>query len=245
VAQRASRQHISRKDLKKDEFRETLTHGAEAVRLHQQAVSTVVIAAVVIAAAVLGWRFYAQHKTAQASAALADAMKIYEAPVRSAGEPAPAEVNGPSYTDETKKYQDAAAKFEAVASAYGRTRPGLEARYYAAVCYQQLGRYDLAKKNLNTVESSGDADMAALARFQLAGLDAVSGNSQQAIALYNQLLNSNSVLVPKPLVMLSLAELYRTSNPAEATKLLNQVKAQYPNTPAAEEAEKRLEMPSS
>jgi TolA-binding protein len=63
--------------------------------------------------------------------------------------------------------------------------------------------------------------------------------------LYNQLLNSNSVLVPKPLVMLSLAELYRTSNPAEATKLLNQVKAQYPNTPAAEEAEKRLEMPSS
>jgi TolA-binding protein len=50
-----------------------------------------------------------------------------------------------------------------------------------------------------------------------------------------------TVLVPKPLVMLALADVYSHSNPAEATKLLNQIKSEFPNTPAADEAAKRLE----
>jgi TolA-binding protein len=50
------------------------------------------------------------------------------------------------------------------------------------------------------------------------------------------------VLVPKPLVMLSLASVYSHTNPAEATKLLNQIKVEFPDTPAADEAAKRLEL---
>jgi TolA-binding protein len=170
-------------------------------------------------------------------------MKTYQARIRTAAEPVtdPTEI---SYTDEKNKYQDAAKKFDAIVASYSRTKPGLEARYFAAVCYMQLGNNAVAEQDLNAVENSGDSDLSALAKFQHAELYAETGKTQPAIDLYNQLMRNNpSALVPKPLVMLSLAELYSRTNPPEATKLLNQVKLDYPNTPAADEAQKRLELP--
>lgn len=240
-------QHISRKDLKKDEFAESFAHGAEAVRSHQQLATTVIAIILVIVVAVLGWRWYTQRETTQASAALDDAMKVYQAPVRTAAEPPPVDPTALSYTDEKNKWTDAAKKFDAVAGSFGRTRPGIEARYYEATCYEHLQQYDLADRDLTMVENSGDAELAALAKYQHAGLYALQNKAPQAIAVYNELLKNNtSVLVPKPILMLSLADLYKTSNPAEATKLLNQVKSEFPNTPAADEADKRLGLaPSS
>ena len=45
--------HISRKELKKDEVRETFAHGAEAVMLHQQLTMWLVVAALAIAVGIL------------------------------------------------------------------------------------------------------------------------------------------------------------------------------------------------
>lgn len=239
-------EHISRKDLKKDEFRESFVHGAEAVRSHQQLAGIIVAAALVVVVAVLGWRYYTQRETNQASVALDDAMRVYQAPIRTAGEPPPTDPTIPSYTDEKNKWTDAAKKFDAVASSFGRTRPGIQARFYEGTCYEQLQQYDQAERYLGMVENSGDADLSALAKYQLAGLYALENKPQQAIPLYNELVkNSTSVLVPKPLAMLALADLYKSSNPSEATKLLNQVKSDYPNSPAADEADKRLSASSA
>src|SRR5271170_1057119 len=110
---RALAQHISRKDLKKDEVRETFAHGAEAVLSHQRLTLYLLIAAVVVAAGVFGWREYAERQTVKAFAAFDDAMKIFQAPV---GAPAaPGEV---AYTDANKKFTDAEQKFSDVASKY-------------------------------------------------------------------------------------------------------------------------------
>jgi TolA-binding protein len=51
-----------------------------------------------------------------------------------------------------------------------------------------------------------------------------------------------TVVVPKPMVMLALADVYRQTNPAEAAKVLNQIKTEFPDSPAADEANKRLQM---
>jgi predicted negative regulator of RcsB-dependent stress response len=243
VAQQVSRTHISRKELKKDEFRDSFVHGAEAVRSHQQSFAIVIGVVLLLAVGILGWRIYSQRKTTQASAALDDAMKTYQARIRTAAEPV-TDPNEVTYTDEKNKYSDAAKKFDGIVASFGRTKPGLEARYYAAICYEQLGKYDVAEQDLNAVENSGDTDLASLAKFQHAGLYATTGKTQPAIDLYNQLMrNDPSALVPKPIVMLSLAELYGHTNPPEAKNLLNQIKVEYPNTPAAEAAQKRLELP--
>src|SRR3954471_22358910 len=150
--------HISRKELKKDEFRETLTHGAEAVAAHQRLTWIIVSAALAILLAVLGWRFYSQRQTPGASADLAEAMKVYTARIRTANEPAaPEEI---TYVDEKNKFTDAAKRFTDVAAKYPRTQPGRVAEYYDGLCLVQLDRNEDAERQLKKVEASGDQTLA-------------------------------------------------------------------------------------
>ena len=74
--------HLSRKELKQDKIRESLEHGAEAVYSHSQAAA--ILVGVVLAVVLIygGWKFYSDRQTVLASAALDDAMKIYNAPIR-------------------------------------------------------------------------------------------------------------------------------------------------------------------
>ena len=234
-------QHILRKDLKKDEIREKIVSGVESVASHQQAMWIVIAAALVVALAVFGWNTYAKRQTAKASLAMDDAMKIFQARIRAAGEPAdPVEV---TYLDEKNKFTDAEKKFLAVADQYPRTKPGQMARYYAALSEVQLRKYPDAEKNLNQVISGGEENLASLAKFQLAEVYQQENKGPQAVDLYKQLSDKPSVFVPKPMAMLALAEYYRKTDPAQATKLYNQVKQEFPD--AAEEADQGLELLNS
>ena len=236
-----AQQHILRKDLKKDEIRDKFVSGVESVASHQQALWLVIAAALVAALAVFGWNSYAQRETAKASAALDDGMKVFQARVRAPGEAAdPVEI---TYVDEKNKYSDADKKFLAVANQYGRTKPGQMARYYAALSEIQLKQYAEAEKNLNQVISGGDANLAGLAKFQLAGVYRQENKGPQAAELYKQLTDKPSVFVPKATAMLALADYYRKSDPAQATKLYNQVKQEFPD--AAQEADQGLELLNS
>ncbi len=231
-------QHILRRDLKKDEIREKFVSGVESVATHQQALWIVVSAALVVALAVFGWNTYAQRQTAKASLALDDAMKIFQARIRVAGEPVdPTEI---TYLDEKNKFSDADKKFKSVADQYGRTKPGQMARYYEALSEVQLKQYADAEKDLNQVISGSDENLASLGKYQLAIVYQQENKGAQAADLYKQLSDKPTVLVPKPTAMLALADYYRKSDPAQATKLYNQVKQEYPD--AAEEADQGLEL---
>jgi predicted negative regulator of RcsB-dependent stress response len=234
-------QHILRKDLKKDEIREKFVHGVESVASHQQALWIVVTAALVVALAVFGWNSYARRQTAKASVALDDALKIFQARIRTAGEPIdPVDV---SYLDEKNKFTDADKKFLVVAGQYGRTKPGQMARYYAALSEAQLKQFGQAEKNISEVITSGDESLAGLAKFQLAEVYVQENKGAQAVDLFKQLSDKPSVFVPKPMAMLALADYYRKTDPAQATKLYNQVKQEFPD--AAAEADQGLELLNS
>lgn len=232
-------QHISRKELKQDQIRETLMHGAEAVVSHQKMLwlCAGVVGAVLVA--VFGWRFYSERQTVKATAAFEGAMEVFHARIRAVGEPAlPGET---TYVEEKNKFEDAAKKFAEVAQNHRRTRPGRLAIYYTGLSYLRLGKFDDAEKSLRAAESSGDSELAALARFQLAQLYARTGKTEQAVKLYQQLMVQPTTLVPKPVVILALADYYRKSNPGEAIKLLNQLKMEFPESVLSEEADRRLE----
>ncbi len=233
-------QHITRKELKKDEVRDTLVHAGEAVLSHQQLVTYVVAAAAIVALAIFGWKYYTEKQTEKASAGFSEAMKIFQARIRAAGEtPNPNEV---TYLADSSKYEDALKKFNDVANAYPHTRPGQLARYYAALSLEHLNRNDQAQKLLQGLERSSTADFAAMARFELAQLDEKTGKGDEAVKLYQQLIAHPAVLVPKPVVMLALADHYLKTNPAEASKLYNQIKLEYPDTPASQQADQQLQL---
>jgi predicted negative regulator of RcsB-dependent stress response len=231
-------QHISRRELKKDEVRETFVHGADAVLSHQTLTAYILFAAIVVALGVFGWRTYAERQTVKASAAFDDAMKVFQARVRAPGEPAqPGEV---TYVDEKNKWADAAQKFHDVAARYPRTRPGQLANYYAGLSLERGGKYDEARKALQSAADGGGEDYAALARFELAQLDDRTGQGDEAVRLFEQLMAKPAVLVPKPVVMLALAEHYGQKNPAAAAKVYGQIKTEFPGTPIAQQADQEL-----
>lgn len=231
-------QHITRKELKQDKLRDTFAHGADAVLSHQQLTFYIVIAAIIVALGIFGWKTYTERQTVKASAALNDAMKVFGARVRTPTEPAgPDEL---TYFDEKNKLADSAKKFGDVAMKYPHTRPGQMASYYAGLSCERLGKSDDAKKWFQGLADGGSEDFAAMARFELAQIDDRAGQSDEAVKLYQQLMAKPGVLVPKPVVMLALAEHYSQKNPAEAAKLYGQIKTDYPDTPIAQQAEQEL-----
>lgn len=230
--------HISRKELKTDEVRETLAQGAEAVLSHQRLTIYLLAVAIVVALGVFGWKTYSERQTVKASAALNEAMKVFLSRVRMPGEQSePGEV---SYVDEKNKYSDASQKFGAVAMKYPRTRPGQIASFYAALSLEKIGKDDDARKWLQGLAESNSEDLAAKAKFELAQLDDRAGQADEAVKIYQQLMAKPAVLVPKPVVMMALAEHYATKNPAEAAKLFTQIKTEFPDTPMAEQADQEL-----
>jgi len=230
-------EHITRKELKKDQFRDTLAQGADAILSHKNATMNALIVVIVAALAVFGWKTYSERQTVKATAAFDAAMKSFQAPVRTLGQAIdPAQL---SFADDASKFSDAAQKFADAAAKFPRTHPGQLAGYYAALSYERLNKDAEARKYLQPL-ASGDSDFAAMARFELAQLDDRSGQADAAAKLYQQLLDKPSVLVPKPLVLLAFAQHYAAKNPAEATRLYNQVKSEYPDTPVAEQADQEL-----
>ena len=234
--------HISRRDLKKDEVRETLAHGAEALRSHQQATTYVLIAVIILALGIFGWRLYSTRQDVKATAGFDAAMNSYQARVISAGQP-PATPSEVTYPDDKTKYMDAAKKFTDVANSYPHTHDGILARYYAALASERIGKDDDAKRLLQQVADSSEDSVAALGRFELAQVEDRTGQGDQAVKLYQQLIDKPSVLVPKPVVMLALGMHYaQQNNDTEAAKVFNQIKADYPDTPIAEQADQSLSM---
>ncbi len=232
-------QHLSRKELKKDEVRETLAHGAEALLSHKQSTTYILIVAIVVALGVLGWRTYTTKHTAKAAAAFNQAMHTFEAPTST--DPAAQPLPGvPTFSDDNAKYAAAAQQFEAIAKNYSRTGPGQLATYYAGLCLEQLGKNEQAATYLTLASKASNANYASKAKFELAKVYDKTGHPEQAAKLYAELMASPTILVPKPVAMLALAQHYGAKEPAQAAKLYNQIKTQYPDTAVADEAGQEL-----
>jgi len=233
--------HLTRKELKQDKIRESIEHGAEAVYSHSQVAAAAVAAILVVVLVYGGWKFYSDRQTLQASAGLDEAMKIYNAPIRQANEPAtPGEL---TYTDSQKRAQDASQKFAAVADKYANTNPGKLARYYEGLTLLDLEKQNQAIEELKKVVGGSDKELSAMAQYQMATIYARSGRVDEAAKAYRSVADSQSVLVPRPLVLLELADLLRQTKPAEAAAVYQQIKKDYPgNSAVSERADRGLDL---
>jgi hypothetical protein len=232
-------EHISRKELKQDKIKETIEHGAEAVLSHGQFAGIVIAVALAVAIGYAGWHFYIDRQTAQASVGFDAAVKAYQGRIGAALDPA--DPSAAVYPDERARAQDAFSKFIQVADAHPSTNPGKLARYYAALCLEDLDRQNQALEELKKISTSGDKELAAMAQYQMAVIYARTGKSDDAVKLFRALVDKPSVLVPRPLVLLELAGALRNSNPKEATNIYQQIKKEFPDTNIADQADRGLD----
>ena len=234
-------EHLSRKELKQDKFRESIEHGAEAVYSHSQVLAAAVAAVLLVVLVYGGWKFYNDRRTLEASAGLDEAMKIYNAPLRTGNQPV--EAGEITYADTQKRSQDASQKFAAVAEKYASTNPGRLARYYLALTLLDLEKQNQSIEELKKLVGGSDKELSAMAQYQLATVYARTGKTDEAVKAYRAVADSKSALVPRPLVLLELADLLRASNPTEAAALYQQVKKDYPtNSAVSDRADRGLDL---
>ena len=232
--------HLSRKELKQDKFRESIEHGAEAVYSHSQAAAILVAVAVAAVLIYGGWKFYNDRQTVLASAALDDAMKVYNAPIRQAN--VPIETGEPTFPDTQTRSQEASPKFAAVADKFSSTNPGKLGRYYEALTLLDLEKQNQALESLKKVVGGSDKELSAMAQYQMANIFARTGKTDDAVKTYRAIADAKTVLVPRPLVLIELADLLSQSKPAEATTLYEQIKKEYPSSAVSERADRGLDM---
>ncbi|MBI3934045.1 MAG: tetratricopeptide repeat protein [Acidobacteria bacterium] len=228
---------LTRHQMKQDELSARLASGMNFFQAHKKNVSLAVAVSVAALAVGLGLYFYIRGQQRNAAAAFAKALNTYHAPVLTNP---PAIPNLEVYKTNDEKNQKALEAFQTVARDYSRYAAGRLARYYAAICLRELGKYPDAEKEFQALAEFRDANLASLAKVGLASVYEGTNRSSEAEKIYKDLEEHPTVAVPKATAAIKLADLYSKTNTAEASTLYQQIQKDYPGTPAADYAGQML-----
>jgi len=233
----------TRHQLKQDAFsRATMEAAERTANWSAEHQSTLIIAAIVVTvvlASTLGGWYYLSAQDEKASFELSQAVRTMETPLRPAGSPAQPDV--PSF-GAAKERSDAARKqLQSIIDRYPHTRTADMARYFLGVNAANENDAVTAERDLKAVASSGNHELASVAKLALASLYGDTNRLKDAVGLYLELINKPTASVSKVAAQLQLAELYQRSNQsADAKRVYEQIKKDSPNGEAGQLATQKL-----
>lgn len=230
--------HISRQELKSDEFVSGVDAAFEFYLQHQKQILTLLVVVVVVVASSYGVYAWNHKRNQQASNLLSAGLDTVHAPILQAGQTAPANIT--AFANEQARARAAQAQFQKAVDQYGSTESGKIARYYLGLTQVDLNQPKQAESTLQQVISSGDATVQALARNALANLYIAEGKTADARKLLQDLAQQNSPMVPRAMALTELAQLEANSDPAAAATIYKQLSKEYPNTQTAQQAQQAL-----
>jgi tetratricopeptide (TPR) repeat protein len=184
------------------------------------------------------------HRNASAEKAFADALDIFHAPVAAELPPGAEKPPGLEFATPAEKYQKAAAAFDGVERRFGSLPAGRRARHYGALCRIEMGDYAEAEKALDRVVADSERTSleSALARVALADLYRRRGDTDKAVAAYQQLVDDASLAVPRDHVLMSLAStLEDARRTKEARASYQRLTEEFPASVFVAEARRRAE----
>ena len=191
------------------------------------------------------WRNYQNSQEVELQKEFAEALQVFHAPLGDrTGVESGQELTATAFRfpSAEKRHQEALARFEALAQRYPSARLGLLARYYAALNKRELGQPQEARKILNwVIEHTDETDIKNLARSSLAHLALSENDQEEAISLFQDVLDAPWPDFPKPMVLLQLAKSYEAQgNLGEALKQYKKLNADYPSSDYSKEAQQRI-----
>lgn len=231
---------ISRKELKKDEFVQEVSHTVEYVAAHRQPIvmwSAVVGAFLVV---VLGAYLLWNKRSGDASDSLSRAQRTFHATVLPPGVPPPQGSNEKVYTSDKEKYTTALNEFQAIAGKYSMLKQADVARYYVGLCQLQLGNVAEGQKELTALAEGKNQQVGSLARFALASALVTQGKMDEAEKHYRYLIEHPTAEVPKTASQMTLATHLRSVKPKEAEKIYRELEQQTVSPQLVEMAKRQL-----
>jgi TolA-binding protein len=234
----------ARHQLKEDRFRGATIQVAESAAHwsveHKSKLIVAAIVLVVVAAAVAGGWYYLNLQDEKASIDLNKAVRVLESPV---GAPAqPVQPGQPTFANGKERATEAHKQFQAIVDKYPHTRTGDISRYFLGLTAVDMGDYAAAQKELSTVGSSRNKDLASLAKLALGSVYLKQNQAKQAIEVFKALADKPTNMVSKATAQLQLAgALLADMQPLEAKRIYEQVQKENPATPAAQIAAQELQ----
>jgi len=233
----------TRHQLKQDAFsRVTINAAEKTAHWTVEHRSTLIIAATVVAvvlAAVIGGWYYLNAQDEKASLELSQAVRTMDAPLRPAGAPAQPDIL--TFGSGKERAEAAKKQFQEIVNKYPHTHSADMAHYFLGVTSANLSDNATAETNFKDVASSGNRDVAAVAKFALASLYGQANRTKDAVALYQELINKPTASVSKVSAQLQLADLYQNSNqPLDAKRIYEEVKKANPGNEAGQLATQKL-----
>ena len=232
---------LTRHELKQDEFRETLDQLDQYLIAHLKEILTVAILIIVVVGAAGGLKYYLNQQEASANIELASALRTFEAYVGNAT-PGTLGAGSETFLNSAEKYQKARDQFNAIVLKYRmfpRPKAARIALYHVGICDSLLGDSAAAINTLQEASRDGDREIAALAQFGLAGELLKTGKKQEAVKIYQNLVEHPSLAVPKASAELALADALKDSQPAQARQLYGQVQKEFGSDASIAEAVKQ------
>jgi len=198
---------LTRRELKQDQLRTTFEAFEQFAKTHYREIVTVMSALIVILGLAAGLKLYNDRQDASANADLGAALKTFRAYVGSAS-PEMLGADSPTFPTAPAKYKKALEQFSEVARRFPHQKAA-------------------AIKTLEEASRSSDQNIAALAKFALAGEYASGVKLADAEKLYQDLANHPTLTVPKAAALLALADADRAAKPAQSRKIYQDLEKEF------------------
>jgi predicted negative regulator of RcsB-dependent stress response len=205
---------ITRKELKTDKFALEVGHTVTFFEDHQKELIRYALIVVAVVLMIIGFAAYQRNRHAEREAALAQAIKVQEAPVGLSAS------GGLSFPSEDAKSQAALKAFTDVQAKYPGSAEGEIAQYYLGSIKADQGKLAEAEKLFLDVSQKGDDKYASLAKLSLAQIYFADGRDTQGEKTLRDLIASPTIFVSKEQATMVLARYLMAKKPAEARKLL-------------------------
>jgi tetratricopeptide (TPR) repeat protein len=206
----------TRHALKGDKFVQATQSSVTWLSGHRSGVTRIALIVAAVVVVLAGVLIFRGVRSAAADEALGTALDVYSSPLAIPGAPAEPGV----YATSAERSKAANQKFVAVADQFGWLAQGTKAHYFAGVTDAELGQTGQAETELKKAAGAWDRGVANLAKLALAGLYHQSGRDQQAIDLYNEIVNKPSATVSTAAAQLDLADLYAASGKQDQARAL-------------------------
>jgi TolA-binding protein len=236
-----------RHKLKQNEFERTVAQARDVVAERQQEITTAIVAVVAVLVLAGGYFGYRASRNSKATALLASALAVAEAPVIPPPPPAPGSappIQQPgTYRTDRERAEAALPKLQTAADAYPNTDAGVTARFRLAATLAELGRHGEAEQRYQeVVEKTSSRDIYHYtAQLGVGEARMAQGKAADAMTTFQSLATDSNSQLPVDGVLMQLGRAALVAGKKDdASRAFNRVVEEFPQSLYVTEAKEKL-----